>query len=616
MDRLRCLPALQNSIHVHKSKTSLSQLRTGFRPSMFFQINTVASFRYYARRSGLRRLLLQGYQERRTSVRLLSIRVHIHHCSDRSHRHSQSVHAGNSSRHRSARELADAELQRAIQLSLEESSRTTSGHRPGYVSSQPDPSRWQASEPPIVEHSSHPRRAKSLPPPDEEDEDLKAAIEASLREANAPKASAPEVLPTPQSEYPPRIQPQSSIKLPNYDLQPTESDAILRFSQQVEQAQASGRKDIVRYPDVSELYETASGLRSKLALSLDDTGKKERESPDSFSLRSVKDFIPELLTEMHEKMSQIVKLYDGLLSEQLSHPRWKTQSLGNAPSPQQYQQANSVYSMGYNPVNGYTQWNQAQAPQASASLQQQTWHTQQQAPIAEPAQYQYVPPQRQQQQSEHAQPGLSHHQSQPAYPQYQQAQSYYASPAAPSEPYQPPSAVPISAVPYQTSTPQSQVPPTPYQPQPVTQPTLPVFVPQSPPIMHYSPPTAPTPVAPSLPPTSPTLSRQNTISTYLPQTQTPVQSSASPSAPSSSSYPSRSNTITTSHSYHPQQQQQPQIIQQPSQSIQSPQQQLPTFPPVSALPVFPSAPTAAPQLIYQQPQQQPQPEREALLIEL
>lgn len=43
--------------------------------------------------------------------------------------------------------------------------------------------------------------------------------------------------------------------------------------------QAQGGKDLSRYPAVTELYDKASGLRPKLALSLDDSGRKERKYP-------------------------------------------------------------------------------------------------------------------------------------------------------------------------------------------------------------------------------------------------------------------------------------------------------------------------------------------------
>lgn len=94
---------------------------------------------------------------------------------------SKSKH-GSSSRHRSARDLADEELQRAIELSLKEvNGASSSAHhehgprRVGFVA--------PAYEPPLVEHQ--PGAAE------EDDPEMRAAIEASLREANAPRASAP-----------------------------------------------------------------------------------------------------------------------------------------------------------------------------------------------------------------------------------------------------------------------------------------------------------------------------------------------------------------------------------------------------------------------------------------
>ena len=65
---------------------------------------------------------------------------------------------------------------------------------------------------------------------------------------------------------------------PNYDLQPLESDVILTFSQTIQEIEARGGSDISRFPAVNELYDKANGLRPKLALSLDDTDRKQSES--------------------------------------------------------------------------------------------------------------------------------------------------------------------------------------------------------------------------------------------------------------------------------------------------------------------------------------------------
>lgn len=146
-----------------------------------------------------------------------------------------------------------------------------SGYTPSYA---PPP-----SEPPIVDRQTRPE--------DEEmDPDLRAAIEASLREANAPKPSAPAQLDTPRVEayspgvsqsYPPQTRQPQGPSLPNYDLDPLESDAIMTFSQMVGQVHNQGGRDIAHYPALNQLHDQANSLRPKLVTSLDDTGKRERK---------------------------------------------------------------------------------------------------------------------------------------------------------------------------------------------------------------------------------------------------------------------------------------------------------------------------------------------------
>lgn len=186
-----------------------------------------------------------------------------------------------SSRNRTARDVADAELQRAIQLSLQEVG-AAGGHRPGYV---PSPSSWQSSEPPLVDRRTHPNPSPYQE--EEDDPDLRAAIEASLREASAPKPSAPMSIETAPvaymngfaQSYPPSAPTPkpTTVTIPNHDLQPLEADAILTFSQTIEQVQAQGGRDLSTYPAVTELFDKANGLRPKLAMSMSDTGRKERK---------------------------------------------------------------------------------------------------------------------------------------------------------------------------------------------------------------------------------------------------------------------------------------------------------------------------------------------------
>jgi growth factor-regulated tyrosine kinase substrate len=270
-------------------------------------------------------------------------------------RHRRSSQGPSHLEHRPARDLADADLQRAIQLSLEEVNAQGQHSRPGYVPYQPDS--WQRSEPPLVEHTSRPSTKA-----DDDDSDLKAAIEASLREANAPKPSAPTDPETPRAEGPsishtgsgsqsyfPAASAQPSLPtLPTYDLAPLESDTIMTFSQTIEQVQAQGGRDVSRSPAVAQLFDNANNLRPKLARSLDDAGRKEGTLTLVFySLIALDPSMAssELLTEMNDKLAQAVKLYDHILTQQVSRPIWRQQTA--SPPAQPFNQWN--YPQAYQP---------------------------------------------------------------------------------------------------------------------------------------------------------------------------------------------------------------------------------------------------------------------------
>lgn len=165
------------------------------------------------------------------------------------------------------------DLQRAIQLSLEDAGISGALDRSSYTPSQPP-----LANPPI----SNPTNSDL-----DDDPDLKAAIEASLREVSdpAPSAPSPADFPQPVASPPHQINAQQGSRLknplpnlPNYDIDLQESDTIMTFTQTVEQAQGDPNgRDISRYPTLSQLYDQANGLRPKLAMSLDDTSRRESE---------------------------------------------------------------------------------------------------------------------------------------------------------------------------------------------------------------------------------------------------------------------------------------------------------------------------------------------------
>ncbi|KAF9221298.1 ubiquitin binding protein [Gyrodon lividus] len=546
--------------------------------------------------------------------------------SDKGHRHSASMY---SPRHSSARDLYDAELQRAIQLSLQEvGTSSASTKRPGYVPYQPQP-----SEPPIVDRRTYPEerkdRRRSVPTTsaidDENDPDLRAAIEASLREANLPKPSAPMEMPYAEdtspsyetttaaypSSYPPTVTPTpfapSASKLPNYDLEPLESDAILTFSQTVEQVHAQGGGDMSRYPAVSELFDKASGLRPKLAMSLDDTGRKEQ-----------------LLSEMHEKLSQAVKLYDKLLTDQLSHPTWRHTSPQQARAPT-LPVASAHVPNGYAQANGYTQWT---VPSSSVY-----------APLrADPAQSQFAQPVSVPQVP---QPPVSQSAYQPPYAQL-------ASTPGPSYAYQSPTmdsqhqmtSPPVSAqilqplltgsqgmqvyqpvsIPQLTSPPQQNSPILVSQPQiqpPQSAPPPPQPLPQ-PQSLIQAPPPAPA-LPPPLPPTTTSnLARSQTLTARPSISSPPPHPHPQPSL-------ARSSTLSHTHTHvpsHARSYSQSQTARSQSQrQLSQPLQLHPHTPQANPLlPNFPVAPTSNPQSfdLYASsaPTAPPQERREEVLIDL
>lgn len=78
-------------------------------------------------------------------------------------------------------------------------------HGPRRTDYVPETPSYEVSEPPLVEHSAGAA--------EDDDPDMRAAIEASLREANAPKASAPIVEEEPADAYthsPVQYEPASS----------------------------------------------------------------------------------------------------------------------------------------------------------------------------------------------------------------------------------------------------------------------------------------------------------------------------------------------------------------------------------------------------------------------
>lgn len=417
----------------------------------------------------------------------------------------------------------------------------------------------------MVEHNSR-RSAKAE---GDDDPDLRAAIEASLREANAPRPSAPTGLETPRAKqsslsyagqghsqsYLPSVEPAepSVPALPNYDLAPSESDTIMTFSQTIEQVQAQGGGNMSRFPEVTQLLDNANNLRPKLARSLDDAGRKEGTLTWAVLLlfTDPSAISTELLTDMNNKLAQAVKLYDHILTQQVSHPTWRQQT--TSPAGQHYGQLNHEQSPAVQPPAA-RRWYQPASVNAPSQAYQ----------VPASADTPYSPPSHSPQQA-WAQP------------------SYMSSDAGP------PPIIPSSQVNPQYQTviaPQSPV----SQQYQYAHPTQPVSI--QPPVQQ---PPAPTHV----------VGRAQQLGASTSVQSPPVQQQMSP-PPVHQQPPSRHNTH-------------PHSVFVPPPTISQQQYTHPPAP-APALPSFPSVPTAPPAIPYGTYESAlsavEQPKKEALLIEL
>lgn len=163
---------------------------------------------------------------------------------------------------RVAEDTFDADLKRALEMSLEES-KAPIGQ--GYVPS----SQLQQSK------ATTNGTSKPLPQPQEEEEDdpdLKAAIAASLAEMEEQKNKYAATFKQQTSNA--SHAPITVVARPDYELTPAEAENINLFATLVERLQHQPPGTILREPQIQELYESIGKLRPKLARTYGETMSK------------------------------------------------------------------------------------------------------------------------------------------------------------------------------------------------------------------------------------------------------------------------------------------------------------------------------------------------------
>lgn len=171
----------------------------------------------------------------------------------------------------------DADLKRALELSLAEQQGVT----PSYTA-------------PVVPTTVQDTNA-------DDDEDLKAAIAASLRDMNL-EQKASEAQP-PQSAVAPQTAPsQVPLNPPAWELTQTESDNINLYATLVEKVKDAPPGTILREGQIQELNDSIGTLRPKLARTLAETVSKY-----------------DTLVDMNAKLTTALRFYDNLLEDRLSY---------------------------------------------------------------------------------------------------------------------------------------------------------------------------------------------------------------------------------------------------------------------------------------------------------
>jgi growth factor-regulated tyrosine kinase substrate len=310
----------------------------------------------------------------------------------------------------------DADLKRALEMSLEE----VQGHSgAGYV---PQAQLQSQVKSPTVNGSSKP--AQPAPPEEDEDEDLKAAIAASLADMEAQKKRHATILrqQTTTSNGAPIVAPKN-----DYELTPVEAENINLFSTLVDRLQHQAPGTILREPQIQELYESIGKLRPKLARTYGETMSKH-----------------DTLLDLHAKLSTVVRYYDRMLEERLSSTYNQAGAMYGLPQAMQ-RPASSLYpsiqSAPQDVHTGENYYTGNAAPPDSYARPQSHYggyqSTPQQPPVyaqrgSVPSQYNAPPPEQYQQPQQPSQPypTLSSYQG-GAPPQQRPASVTYQNPSSP-----------------------------------------------------------------------------------------------------------------------------------------------------------------------------------------
>ncbi|CDH51224.1 ubiquitin binding protein [Lichtheimia corymbifera JMRC:FSU:9682] len=216
-------------------------------------------------------------------------------------------------------ETFDEDMKRAIEMSLKEAEQYKSGYGAGYTPSQP-------SQPTSTNAQATTQAASTNE--EEDDPDLAAAIAASLRDMHV---SSPPYAPS--NTWQEQQQQQQYQSYNSDEISRTEMENIELFSTLIARIHARGG-NISNDPQITKLYTQIGALQPKLVKTMQDVIEKHK-----------------IVVELHDKMNAAVRAYDLLLEQRVAgaHARASQPYTNNAtyynpaavasapaPSPSQY----------------------------------------------------------------------------------------------------------------------------------------------------------------------------------------------------------------------------------------------------------------------------------------